>query len=191
MEIINEYGIGYTASLPAGFSPKQPGIRIPKIEEILPSINTNIETGLQSGSSVETEKSSKGFAPETTSTTPETPNTTPSETEKIIDKEQKELWEREDAIRKETQEREDTAYQRSVSDMRKAGVNPNLQSISGAQAGGGIAGATAKNLARIENEKDRNLQLILQEIQQNWQGSQNDLDRLTNILRSGISTFGK
>lgn len=103
--------------------------------------------------------------------------------EEMANIEQKELWQREDEIRKETQEREDTAYQRSVSDMRKAGVNPNLQSISGASAGGGITSASQKNLARIENEKDRALKKAMQEIELNWSGTQKDLDRITSIIK--------
>ena len=38
---------------------------------------------------------------------------------------QERQWEREDAIRAETQAREDSAWQRAVADMQKAGVNPN------------------------------------------------------------------
>lgn len=114
-------------------------------------------------------------------------NATPT-AEELADKEQKELWAREDAIRKETQDREDNAYQRAVEDMRKAGVNPNLQSISGAQAGGGITTGTAKNLDRIENDKDRQLKLIMQEIENNFKGDQNDKDRLIKLI-TGLIPF--
>lgn len=37
-----------------------------------------------------------------------------------------ELWEREDALREEQQQRDDTAYTRMVADMERAGINPNL-----------------------------------------------------------------
>lgn len=104
--------------------------------------------------------------------------------EDIANKEQKELWEREDAIRAEIQAREDNAYQRAVADMKQAGVNPNLQSISGASSGGGITTATKKDLTRIENAKDRELEKLIQEIQNNWQGTQNNLDRVIDGLKT-------
>ena len=55
-------------------------------------------------------------------------------------------WEREDAIRAETQAREDSAYQRAVADMRKAGINPNLMNVQPASSGGGITQASGQNL---------------------------------------------
>lgn len=54
-----------------------------------------------------------------------------------------EQWAREDAIRKETQEREDNAISRKIADMRRSGVNVNLAySMNGAESGGGITNAT-------------------------------------------------
>lgn len=41
---------------------------------------------------------------------------------------QKRQWAREDELRKEQQQRDDTAYRRMVSDMVSAGINPNLVS---------------------------------------------------------------
>lgn len=40
---------------------------------------------------------------------------------------QERQWAREDELRKEQQERDDTAYTRMVADMHRAGINPNLQ----------------------------------------------------------------
>lgn len=120
-----------------------------------------------------------------TKTIEEINETTKPTTEELADREQKEIWDREDAIRHETQEREDNINQRMVADMRKAGINPNLQ--SGASAvGGGITSGTAKNLARIENEKERALKKAMQEIELNWSGTQKDLDRITSIINATI-----
>lgn len=150
------------------------------------------ETGVGYGSPIVGGQMQNAIAPPPTikplTTTQETTNpvTEQPTQEELADKEQKELWAREDAIRKETQEREDNAYQRAVKDMRQAGVNPNLQSISGAQAGGGISSGTAKNLDRIENAKDRALKELMQQIEQNWKGNQNDLDRIQKTVSSLI-----
>lgn len=86
--------------------------------------------------------------------------------ERILAKQERdEQWAREDAIRKETQEREDSAYQRAVEDMKKAGMNPAaVSNISGASSGGGITSATGTDyesyLTRIKAnyEKDKNTQ---------------------------------
>lgn len=95
--------------------------------------------------------------------------------------EQQELWNREDAIRKETQEREDTAYQRLIKDMQKAGINPNLQ-FGTPSTGGGITNATPKNLDRIEKEKDRLLELLKQELENAFKGEQNAYDRAVKVM---------
>lgn len=171
--IVNESGVGYGERGGGGGGHMQG-----RLNESLPNIS-------------DIQKELLVPEPERNKITPELPIEIPIEipldiqhNEDLITKERDELWAREDAIRTETQTREDTAYQRAVTDMRKAGVNPNLQNISGAQSGGGITGATAKNLARVENAKDRTLKQLLQEIEFNWSGNQKDLDRLTKIISS-------
>ena len=101
-----------------------------------------------------------------------------------------ELWEREDSIRKETQEREDTAYQRAVEDMRKAGINPELLGVSPASSGGGITSATRKDYSVYTSLLNNQYELLKQEIQNNFQGSENEKDRVLGLLKSVITLAG-
>ena len=101
-----------------------------------------------------------------------------------------ELWDREDSIRKETQEREDTAYQRAVEDMRKAGINPELLGVSPASSGGGITSATRKDYSVFNTLLNNQYELLKQEIQNNFQGSENEKDRILGLLKSVITLAG-
>lgn len=93
-----------------------------------------------------------------------------------------ELWEREDKIRKETQEREDTAYQRAVEDMRKAGINPNLVGINPANSGGGITQATGQQ--SITTEMSGIIQQAIAEINNTVKADENQKDRINDIIKS-------
>ena len=93
-----------------------------------------------------------------------------------------ELWEREDAIRKETQEREDTAYQRAVEDMRKAGINPNLVGINPASSGGGIIAATGQSL--MSTEMSGAIQEAIAKINNTVKANENQKDRISDIIRT-------
>ena len=66
--------------------------------------------------------------------------------------------------RKEDQERQDTAIQRRVEDMRKAGINPNLQNVTGAESTSNINNLTETDytflqsyLEKVKNDKDLNM----------------------------------
>ena len=93
-----------------------------------------------------------------------------------------ELWAREDAIRKETQEREDTAYQRAVEDMRKAGINPNLVGVSPAGSGGGITQATGQGL--ISTEMSGIIQEAIAQINNTVKADENQKDRISDIIKT-------
>lgn len=96
-----------------------------------------------------------------------------------------EAYKREDEIRKETQEREDTAYQRAVEDMRKAGINPNIFAGAGASAsGGGITNASRADLTLLKSKYEKGIEMLMQEIQNQFQGDENTKDRLTKIFDS-------
>ncbi len=91
-----------------------------------------------------------------------------------------EIWQREDEIRKETQEREDTAYQRAVEDMRKAGINPNIGSISAASSGGGIT--QASGMQSITTEMSGLVSQAIAEINNNVKVNENQKDRISDII---------
>lgn len=94
----------------------------------------------------------------------------------------RELWEREDEIRKETQTREDNAYQRAVEDMRKAGINPNLVGVNPASSGGGIIQATGQNL--ISTEMSGIINEAIAEINNTVKADEGQKNRITDIIRS-------
>lgn len=101
-----------------------------------------------------------------------------------------EEWAREDAIRKETQEREDTAYSRAIKDLEASGVNVNLFNVSPANSGGGITNATQINYSLYEKEMDKYMQIMEQEFQQNFKGDENSKDRYMDALKSLVSLIG-
>ena len=66
--------------------------------------------------------------------------------------------------RKEDQHRQDTAIQRRVEDMRKAGINPNLQNVTGAESTSNINSLSETDytflqsyLEKVKNDKDLNM----------------------------------
>lgn len=136
----------------------------------------------------------KGTTPQATqSAVPqETPDVSvKKETEATMEKELQKYYEREDAIRKETQEREDTAYQRAVEDMRKAGIDPNLLGVSPAQSGGGITSATQKDLTRYSTEMNVVMSLVMQQIENEFKADQATKDRIVNSINNALSIGGK
>ena len=100
---------------------------------------------------------------------------------------QEEQWAREDEIRAHVEEREDNAWQRSIKDMIKAGINPNLVNATPAASGGGISQSTGIDYTIYEKEFDQNLDLIMQEIEQNFEGSQAEKDRIKDLIKSLIT----
>lgn len=107
----------------------------------------------------------------------------------FMEQQQQKLWEREDLIRQETQEREDTAYQRAVKDMQAAGINPNLMNVSPASSGGGITSATGMNYTPYELEVQKQVALLEQELDQAFEGDQNAKDRFKDILADVIQSI--
>lgn len=99
-------------------------------------------------------------------------------------KDREERWAREDAIRKETQEREDTAYQRAVKDAISAGINPNLINLTPAASGGGITQASKMD----DSELTAMLEEALKYIEQEFKGDENSKDRWANAI-STIATI--
>lgn len=109
---------------------------------------------------------------------------------KWAEEQQKKLWEREDAIRKETQQREDTAYQRAVEDARKSGINvAAMGSINPAESGGGITQATGIDQGIITQSMSSDIQKLIENITNNFEGSENEKDRLQSLLNTGIGAL--
>lgn len=100
-------------------------------------------------------------------------------------------WDREDQIRKETQEREDTAYQRAVADMQAAGINPNLMNVQPANSGGGITTATGGDSSQLQAAVTHAGDLIEQMIAQAFEGDENAKDRFNTLLTSLIGGITK
>lgn len=105
------------------------------------------------------------------------------------EQQQQKQWQREDEIRKETQEREDTAYQRAVEDMLKAGINPNLVNVSAAESGGGITSASGMNTSIYENAIKQSLAELESAIEKEFEGKQNDKDRFTGLIETVIQSI--
>ena len=98
-----------------------------------------------------------------------------------------EMYAREDAIRKETQEREDTAVQRWAADVRAAGLNPNLVNTTGAASGGGITNATGPDYTMEEAKFNKEIEMLMQEIELNFKGDQAEKDRIKDLIKSVIT----
>lgn len=100
-----------------------------------------------------------------------------------------EEWARADAIRKETQEREDNAVQRWVEDAKKAGVNVGaLGAANAAASGGGITSETGSvDYTMTEAQYNAEIELLMQEIDQKFQASQNEKDRIKELIKTLIT----
>lgn len=109
---------------------------------------------------------------------------------KWAEEQQKKEWERENEIRKETQEREDTAIQRWAEDVRKAGINPNLFSGTGAASGGGITSATGLNTSKYEAQAEKLLAEWETMVEQEFKREENKKDRFNNIMKSLLNLAG-
>lgn len=97
-------------------------------------------------------------------------------------------WEREDAIRAETQAREDNAYQRAIDDMQKAGINPNLLgNITPAASGGGITNQAGLDMGALQTELMNQTDILEKMLDMEFKGDENTKDRWLE----GISTFAQ
>lgn len=105
------------------------------------------------------------------------------------EEQQAKQWEREDALRKETQLREDSAYTRAAADMRRAGINPNLTGVNAAQTGGGITSATGISENAWTAQVEEALKLLEQEIDNNFKEDENTKDRVTDIIGKTFQTI--
>lgn len=93
-----------------------------------------------------------------------------------------EAYRREDEIRKHVEAREDSAYQRATRDMRSAGIDPNLVGVTPSASGGGITNASRMDMTRFTAAVD----MIMQEIQNEFQMNENEKDRLHKTVSQVI-----
>lgn len=169
----------------------------PKTEDKTQTTEENLQSDLKESPLVTESEDLKNEQEETTETAKENEfNIT-----KYYEDLQNKIWEREDTIRKETQEREDTAYQRAVEDMRKAGINPNLVGINPANSGGGIvnAGNVMGNKSSTQSAEIEKMKTLLNNDLQKYITDANNLvksgiateQNLMNLLNNIISVAGK
>lgn len=108
-----------------------------------------------------------------------------------LEEQQNKNWEREDAIRKETQEREDNAYQRAVADMKAAGINvAALSNITPAASGGGITQASRMDMSALTSQMQVDSEELQQLLDQYFKGDQNAKDRVTELIGKLITFAG-
>ena len=99
---------------------------------------------------------------------------------------QKKQWEREDQIRQEGYEREDTAYTRAVADMKRAGINPNLMNVQPADSGTGITNATGMDYAGLTKQMETTTNLLMKMIDREFQGDENTKKNFTSLISAII-----
>lgn len=97
-----------------------------------------------------------------------------------------EQWQREDQIRAETQAREDTAWQRSIEDLRKSGANINLMNVQPAASGGGITSATGIDTSAGQLDLDKYLTELEGILDRELKADENTKDRIGDLISSII-----
>ena len=114
-----------------------------------------------------------------------------NELKESLSTDQKELWEREDAIRKHVEEREDSAYQRAVADMKKAGVNPELLGVNPANSGGGIVSASRLDNSLLNTDLSGAYSELIAQLNNEVKVDQNQKDRILSIVNNFVDVAGK
>lgn len=108
-----------------------------------------------------------------------------------LSNDQKELWERENEIRKHVEDREDSAYQRAVADMKKAGINPELLGVNPASSGGGITSASRLDSSLLNTDLSGAYSQLIAQINNEVKVDENKKDRILSILNNFVDSVGK
>lgn len=114
-----------------------------------------------------------------------------SELKESLSNDQKELWEREDEIRKHVEEREDSAYQRAVADMKKAGINPELLGVNPASSGGGITSASRLDNSLLNTDLSGAYSELIAQLNNNVKVDENQKDRILSIVNNFVDLAGR
>ncbi len=114
-----------------------------------------------------------------------------SDLKESLSSDQKELWEREDAIRQHVEEREDSAYQRAVADMKKAGINPELLGVNPANSGGGIIQASRMDTSLLNTDLSGAYSEMIAQLNNEVKVDENQKDRILSIVNNFVDVAGK
>ncbi len=114
-----------------------------------------------------------------------------SDLKESLSTDQKELWEREDEIRKHIEEREDSAYQRAVADMKKAGINPELLGVNPANSGGGIIQASRMDTSLLNTDLSGAYSELIAQLNNEVKIDENQKDRILSIVNNFVDVAGK
>lgn len=114
-----------------------------------------------------------------------------SDLKESLSSDQKELWEREDEIRKHVEEREDSAYQRAVADMKKAGINPELLGVNPASSGGGITSASRIDNSLLNTDLSGAYSELIAQLNNEVKVDENQKDRILSIVNNFVELAGK
>lgn len=114
-----------------------------------------------------------------------------SELKESLSNDQKELWEREDEIRRHVEEREDSAYQRAVADMKKAGINPELLGVNPANSGGGIFSASRLDNSLLNTDLSGAYSELIAQLNNEVKIDENQKDRILSIVNNFVDVAGK
>ena len=118
-------------------------------------------------------------------------STSSNELKESFSSDQKELWEREDAIRKHVEEREDSAYQRAVADMKKAGINPELLGVNPANSGGGIIQASRMDTSLLNTDLSGAYSELIAQLNNEVKVDEKQKDRILSIVNNFVDVAGK
>lgn len=114
-----------------------------------------------------------------------------SDLKESLSNDQKELWEREDAIRQHVEEREDSAYQRAVADMKNAGINPELLGVQPANSGGGITSASRLDNSLLNTDLSGAYSELIAQLNNNVKVDENQKDRILSIVNNFVDLAGR
>ena len=181
-----------------GTTPNNPAIEFPAVD--VPAVDTPAVDTPAVDVPAEGNKAPTRGKPPRTDTPPEIEDKTSENVETAIDNTdmlemliglRDEQWKREDEIRNAVWAREDSAYSRAISDLRRSGVNVNLTGAQPAASGGGITNATGVDLGMLETALNNEGQTLIAMLNNEFKGDEATKDRIMQGITSAISLTGQ